>query len=142
MVSPGDVSEIGVYIARELKLPLAISWHTNLHKFAAMRLDKMLWWMPEETRKGVVEFSEAQVPGSVLYAPDDELVDMLRERTGKPVFLMKRGIDTELFTREAPSTTASCGSVMWAGSPRRRACAFCAISKRGCWRRACRRSAS
>ena len=36
-------------------------------------------------------------PGTVLYAPNAELVEMLRRRTGKPVFLMKRGIDTELF---------------------------------------------
>jgi glycosyltransferase involved in cell wall biosynthesis len=35
--------------------------------------------------------------GNVLYAPNDELVRMLRERTNKPVFLMKRGIDTQLF---------------------------------------------
>jgi len=35
--------------------------------------------------------------GDVLYAPNDELVEMLKERTGKPVYLMKRGIDTQLF---------------------------------------------
>ena len=106
VVSPGDVSEIGVFIARKLKLPLAISWHTNLHEFGAMRLDKLLWWMPDETRKTVVAFSEEQMlnivlafysMGNVLYAPNDELVRMLRERTNKPVFLMKRGIDTQLF---------------------------------------------
>jgi phosphatidylinositol alpha 1,6-mannosyltransferase len=34
----------------------------------------------------------------MLYAPNTELVDMLAERTGKPVSLMKRGIDTDLFT--------------------------------------------
>ncbi len=107
VVSPGDVSEIGVYVARKLNVPLAISWHTNLHEFAAMRLSKMLWWMGEQARKSVVDLSEAHVlnivlafyrMGDVLYAPNDELVDMLRERTGKPVFLMKRGIDTELFS--------------------------------------------
>ncbi len=35
--------------------------------------------------------------GDVLYAPNQELIDLLIERTGKPVFLMKRGIDTQLF---------------------------------------------
>ena len=54
-----------------------------------------------------MDFSEAQILnavlafyrlGDVLYAPNTELVDMLRERTDKPVFLMKRGIDTQLFT--------------------------------------------
>lgn len=106
VVSPGDVSEIGVFLARRLKLPLAISWHTNLHEFGAMRLARMLGWMPEATRQSIVDFSEAQILaiviafyrlGDVLYAPNDELVAMLRERTSKPVLLMKRGIDTELF---------------------------------------------
>ncbi len=101
VVSPGDVSEIGVYIAKTMKLPLAISWHTSLHEFGAMRLHKMFPWEP------LTRFSEQQIlramiafyrMGDVLYAPNDELVGMLRERTGKPVFLMKRGIDTELFT--------------------------------------------
>jgi glycosyltransferase involved in cell wall biosynthesis len=53
-----------------------------------------------------VDFSEGNIlnmvlafykMGDVLYAPNDELVRMLAERTQKPVFLMKRGIDTELF---------------------------------------------
>lgn len=107
VVSPGDVSEVGVYVARKLNVPLAISWHTNLHEFGAMRLSKMLWWMGEQARKSVVDASETQIlnilmafyrMGDVLYAPNDELVEMLRERTSRPVFLMKRGIDTELFT--------------------------------------------
>jgi len=106
VVSPGDVSEIGVYIAKMKNLPLAISWHTNLHEFGAMRLEKMLGWMGTEALKSVREFSESGILnivlafyslGDVLFAPNDELVEMLRTRTGKPVFLMKRGIDTELF---------------------------------------------
>lgn len=101
VVSPGDVSEIGVYTAKQMKLPLAISWHTNLHEFGAMRLARMLRW------QGVSRLSEKWILeavirfyqfGDVLYAPNEELVEMLRRRTGKPVFLMKRGIDTELFT--------------------------------------------
>ncbi len=101
VVSPGDVSEIGVYTAKQMKLPLAISWHTNLHEFGAMRLARMLRW------QGVSRLSEKWILdavirfyrlGDVLYAPNEELVEMLQRRTGKPVFLMKRGIDTELFT--------------------------------------------
>lgn len=103
VVSPGDVSEIGVYIAKRMKIPLAISWHTNLHEFGAMRLGKLLGW------NGISRISERWIlealirfyrMGDILYAPNPELVEMLRNRTGKSVFLMKRGIDTELF---APS---------------------------------------
>jgi glycosyltransferase involved in cell wall biosynthesis len=74
-----------------------------------MRLARMLDWVPEKERRSIVQFSEAQIlnamlafyrMGDVLYAPNDELVDMLREQTGKPVLLMKRGIDTELFSPE------------------------------------------
>ena len=106
VVSPGDVSEIGVFMARKMGIPLAISWHTNLHEFGAMRLDRTLSWMPDDARKRLIGFSEAQMLnmvllfyglGNVLYAPNDELVEMLRHRTAKPVFLMKRGIDSALF---------------------------------------------
>ena len=106
VVSPGDVSEIGAYIAKQMNLPLAISWHTNLHEFAAMRLGKMFAWMGPRLVKGVMKFSESHVLnavlafyrlGDVLYAPNEELIGMLGARTGKPVFLMKRGIDTQLF---------------------------------------------
>ena len=107
VVSPGDVSEIGVYIAKRRKIPLAISWHTNLHEFGALRLARMLDWIGDSARRDIATFSEAAILsatiafyrlGDVLYAPNDELVEMLRERTQKPVFLMKRGIDTELFS--------------------------------------------
>jgi phosphatidylinositol alpha 1,6-mannosyltransferase len=108
VVSPGDVSQIGVYIARRRKLPLAISWHTNLHEFAAIRFDKLLsrLRLGPTVRERISPTVETQIlnalvafyrMGDVLYAPNDELVEMIRARTGKPVFLMKRGIDTELF---------------------------------------------
>jgi phosphatidylinositol alpha 1,6-mannosyltransferase len=107
VVSPGDVSEIGVYIAKRMKVPLAISWHTNLHEFGAMRLAKQVAWMGPRARAGISRMCERLIfeaairfyqLGDVLYAPNEELVEMLQRRTGKPVFLMKRGIDTELFT--------------------------------------------
>lgn len=107
VVSPGDVSEIGVYFAKRMKLPLAISWHTQLHEFGAMRLEKLLQWLSTAPRKGIAAWSEKRLldilirfyrMGDVLYAPNAELIRLLEERTAKPVFLMKRGIDTELFS--------------------------------------------
>lgn len=106
VVSPGDVSTIGVYVAKKLKVPLAISWHTNLHEFGAMRLTNAMEWLPEAARRAAGRIAETQGlriclafyrMGDVLYAPNEELVAMLREGTGKPVFPMKRGIDTQLF---------------------------------------------
>jgi glycosyltransferase involved in cell wall biosynthesis len=106
IVSPGDVSLLGLQLAKQMKLPLAISWHTNLHDFGAMRLDKAISWAPDPARESVASATSQAILsivlafyklGDVLYAPNDELVQMIAERTGKPVFLMKRGIDTELY---------------------------------------------
>jgi hypothetical protein len=79
----------------------------------------MLGWMPEPVRAGVVDFSKTRILaivvafyrlGDLLYARNDE-VSMLRNRTGKPVLLMKRGIDTTLFSPEKRSgATGCCGS--------------------------------
>lgn len=107
VVSPGDVSEVGAYHAKRMKLPLAISWHTNLHEFGAMRLAKVLHWTGQAARRRIADLSQTAILsavvafyklGNVLYAPNEELVEMLRRRTNKPVFLMKRGIDTQLFS--------------------------------------------
>jgi phosphatidylinositol alpha 1,6-mannosyltransferase len=106
VVSPGDVSEIGTFFAKKRKLPLAISWHTNLHEFGSMRLGKALSWLPGSARQNTEALSERLIldiciafykMGQVLYAPNDELVQLVGSRTGKPTFLMKRGIDTQMF---------------------------------------------
>ena len=52
----------------------------------------------------------------VLFAPNDELCRMLEKTTGRPCFLMQRGVDTEWFspahrTREASDRTVVLGYV-------------------------------
>lgn len=107
ITSPGDVGELGALLARQMKTPLVISWHTNLHEFGARRLHRMLGWLPDAVRDPVCAGSEYYIleiclkfygMGRVLFAPNPELVKMLAERTGKPAFLMKRGIDTAQYT--------------------------------------------
>lgn len=106
ITSPGDVGEIGAVLAYRLKIPLVISWHTNFQEFGARRLERMLGWMPRPIWQAMGQLSERHIMtamikfyglGRVLFAPNDELVAMLEQKTGKPTFLMKRGIDTELF---------------------------------------------
>lgn len=106
IVSPGDVSELGLAISLSLGVPLAISWHTNLHEFGEMRLRRALRRLPEVLRNPICRISERLMLevvlafyrfGKVLFAPNRELVEMLAARTGKPTFLMTRGIDTQLF---------------------------------------------
>ncbi len=107
ITSPGDVGEMGAVLAYRLKIPLVISWHTNFHEFGARRLERMLGWMPRGLRENIGQLSERHILtamvkfyglGTALFAPNHELVSMLEEKTGKTTFLMKRGIDTQMFT--------------------------------------------
>lgn len=107
ITSPGDVGEMGLILAYQLKLPLVISWHTNFHEFGARRLDRWLHWLPPSLRSPLCELTERHIMaamirfygfGRLLFAPNCELAGMLEERTGLPTFLMKRGVDTNLFT--------------------------------------------
>jgi glycosyltransferase involved in cell wall biosynthesis len=106
VTSPGDLGIIGAIVAAKLRTPLAASWHTNLHEFAARRVTRMLGWVPRGLRSAAARTVEDFVMdrvcwffgrASVIFAPNRELEALLRERTGKPVFPMRRGIDTELF---------------------------------------------
>ena len=109
VTGPGDVGTLGAWLAHSLRVPLAASWHTNLHEFAARRLERMFGALPRGFRKGLARHTESAVLscvlrfyrlGKVLFAPNPELVDLLSERTERPTFLMERGIDTELFSPE------------------------------------------
>jgi phosphatidylinositol alpha 1,6-mannosyltransferase len=102
-----DVSIIGAYLAWTLDLPLVASWHTNLHEYAALRLNKKLTFLPESTRKGFLKFLERNIlKGAVWYykmpqcilAPNQELRDILVGGTGRPAKLMFRGVDTNVFS--------------------------------------------
>src|SRR5262245_18977643 len=81
------------------------SWHTNLHEYAGRRL--RLSWVPrlaaDIVRRSVERHTLQvcllfyRVPRVVL-APNRELSTMLRNGTGRPVFLMTRGVDADFFT--------------------------------------------
>ena len=114
IVSPGDESGIGVYVAKRLCVPVAISSHTNLRGFAAMRLGKLTVgnWpvLSRLTENRVLQAMAAFYRlGSVLLAPNEELVQMLQECTKKPVYLMKRGIDVILFDLARRTVTVNDG---------------------------------
>ncbi len=106
ITGPSDVGILGITLARQMNIPVVASWHTNLHEFGARRLEKMLGFLPQRPIHSVARSAERAMLsfcawyyriGKVLLAPNQELIDMLRTRTGKPVFLMRRGIDTMLF---------------------------------------------
>lgn len=107
ITGPSDSGFLGAILAYDLGVPLVASWHTNLHEFGARRLAKMLGFLPEEARWSAASRFETKALdfcvrfyrlAKLVFAPNAELVEMLAQRTGRPAFLMSRGIDTELFS--------------------------------------------
>ncbi len=42
ITGPSDVGQLGTLIAQRLRIPLAASWHTNLHQYAEQRAAGLL----------------------------------------------------------------------------------------------------
>jgi glycosyltransferase involved in cell wall biosynthesis len=116
ITSPGDLGIMGSIIASRLKVPLAASWHTNVHEFAARRAGGAFSWLAAGVRSRLADFVEGFVMdrvcwfygrAQVLFAPNPELAKILGNRTGRPVQPMGRGIDTTLFHPSRRSRTDS-----------------------------------
>jgi phosphatidylinositol alpha 1,6-mannosyltransferase len=107
IVGPGDVGILGLWVAHTLRVPLVASWHTNLHEYAGRRLNKLLSFLPDAWRECVCVTAEQQSLRACmrfyglarfLLAPNEAMVHLLQERTGKPAFLMAHGVDTEAYS--------------------------------------------
>ncbi|MBO0911675.1 MAG: glycosyltransferase [Acidobacteria bacterium] len=106
ITGPSDVGQMGVLVVRSLKIPLAASWHTNLHEFAERRATATVRWLPELLRNhlgnaicqlcllALLRFYRL---ARLLFAPNEELIELLKAGTGKPCYPMRRGVDTTLF---------------------------------------------
>ena len=106
ITGPSELGMLGASLAYHLHVPLAASWHTNVHEYAATRSHWLFDGLPapsaavaahhiEETALAIAAgfYSLA----SVLFAPNLDLCRVLEARTGRPCHLMQRGIDAELF---------------------------------------------
>jgi len=107
ITGPGDVGITGARVAHALGLPLVASWHTNLHTFAARRLSRMTAILPDTQRRALTDTTERYVLQAclrfykiarVVMAPNREDINFLHYQTKKPVFPMRRGVDTVLFS--------------------------------------------
>jgi glycosyltransferase involved in cell wall biosynthesis len=107
LTGPGDMGTLGFYLAVRLKIPLVISWHTSLHEYAGHRLRHLLRFLGQNISRSLgdtAEWLSLQIlrlfysRADMVMAPNQELIDLTRRLTGKPVFLMQRGVDTQLFT--------------------------------------------
>ncbi len=106
ITGPSEIGFLGAWLSHRLHLPLAASWHTNVHEYAARRASWLLRLLPQRhsaTAGQKIEdlamataakfYSNAQV----LFAPNPQLCAQLEKATGRPCHLMPRGVDAELF---------------------------------------------
>jgi glycosyltransferase involved in cell wall biosynthesis len=125
MTGPSELGIFAAYFAWKLRIPLAASWHTNVHEYAARRLTWLTSLIPgalgpatgDAIEGGALDltmrfYSLAQV----LFAPNQQLCDLLAAGTGRPCHLMQRGVETQLFSpshrtrgNERPFVLGFCG---------------------------------
>jgi glycosyltransferase involved in cell wall biosynthesis len=106
ITGPSEMGMLGAGLACHLKLPLAASWHTNVHEYLARRSNWFLQLLPRRQSDATgrtienLTLSVASILYSrarVLYAPNPELCQLLERKIGRPCHLMPRGVDAELF---------------------------------------------
>jgi phosphatidylinositol alpha 1,6-mannosyltransferase len=107
ITGPSELGMFGAYFAWEMGVPLAASWHTNVHEYAARRMGWLTGRMSAARGAGVEDAVEGGMLwatsqfyklAKVLFAPNDELCRMLERTTERPCYLMQRGVDTEMFS--------------------------------------------
>lgn len=95
VTGPSDIGQLGVYVAKSLRLPLVMSWHTNLHEYAGRRWSRLLdyafisplvreqtsLWAEAQSLWATMKFYEY---ADVCLAPNPELVALVAQKTGKP----------------------------------------------------------
>ncbi len=106
ITGPSETGLLAVWLARRRRIPLAASWHTNVHEYAARRADWFLRLLPKNRSASVARkienLSLAAIArfysaAKVLFAPNPQLCALLERATGRPCFLMPRGVDADLF---------------------------------------------
>ena len=106
ITGPSEVGMLGASLAGYLGVPLAASWHTTVHEYAARRSEWFLRLLPKrqsaQTGHTIEDMTMAAAAlfysaAGVLFAPNPELCAQLERMTGRPCHLMPRGVDAELF---------------------------------------------
>jgi glycosyltransferase involved in cell wall biosynthesis len=106
ITGPSELGFLGAWIAHHLRVPLVASWHTNVHEYAATRSG---WFTRHFGTRGPrvgrqIESSALWATAlyyrqaRVLFAPNPQLCALLERVTGRPCYLMTRGVDTETFS--------------------------------------------
>jgi glycosyltransferase involved in cell wall biosynthesis len=107
ITGPSELGVFGAVFAWKMGVPLAASWHTNVHEYLAKRMRGLTGLLPAGRIPAAERAIEAATLAAtarfyrlakVLFAPNRELCAMLEGATAKPCHLMQRGVDTELFS--------------------------------------------
>jgi phosphatidylinositol alpha 1,6-mannosyltransferase len=122
ITGPSELGMLGALFARRLGVPLAASWHTNVHEYAARRSWRLLRALPPTLRpqaaariergafRATARFYQMAL---VLFAPNPELCALLAHVTGRPCRLMPRGVDAQLFSPTRRTAPAPGESGVW-----------------------------
>ncbi|MGA2217940.1 MAG: glycosyltransferase [Terracidiphilus sp.] len=109
ITGPSEVGMLGAWLSHHMALPLAASWHTNVHEYAARRSEWFLKLLPkrqsEATEQKIEDLAMRAAAkfysvARVLFAPNEALCALLERTTGRKCYLMPRGVDAELFKPE------------------------------------------
>src|SRR5258708_9395024 len=116
ITGPSDLGIMGALVAYKLGIPIAASWHTNVHEYAELRAAKLLQGLPHSWRTTLGEWirrasfaatARFYQTARVLFAPNQDLVALLEQATGKPCSRLGRGVDTALFDPGKRDRTSS-----------------------------------
>ncbi len=141
ITGPGDFGVLGFWIAHSLRIPLVASWHTNLHEYAAKRIQETLSFLPRGLRASIGRTAEElslnaamrfyRLPHFVL-APNPDMVEQLRSRTHHPAFLMAHGVDSARFTPARRTRTNGLFTIGYVGrlTPEKNVEWFCELERR------------
>lgn len=124
ITGPSDVGQLGALVAHRLRLPLVASWHTNVHEYAEKRLSALCRVLPSTARDGLGKIAREWSfratarfyrIARILFAPNQELIAQLERATGKPCYVMARGVDTELFSPQRRCRTDGMFTIGYVG---------------------------
>ncbi len=107
VTGPSEVGILGALLALALRIPLAASWHTNVHEYAATRSRWLFGALPPRAALLAGRSVEQMAlwiatryyrRARVLFAPNPGLCRLLERHTRRSCHLMQRGIDHQLFS--------------------------------------------
>jgi glycosyltransferase involved in cell wall biosynthesis len=124
ITGPSDVGTMGAYVAHKMRIPLAASWQTNLHQYARRRVAAGVSFLPKAVGANMAELAERwsfraaarfyKIP-RLLFAPNQEMIQVLERATRKPCYLMSHAVDTTAFSPELRRRTSGSFRIGYVG---------------------------